>query len=212
MICKNFTEDLWAREHRVVLQMSTFSELHQYVDLAINILKLCRCLQLSSTPNRRVMMSYQAACWRLWQTAKTGPAHLCQGRPVAQGGIYRVYTHPRSLWNHTQTLIKLMHAHTYSYFIYSYTLNQIIHGKWHSSTHTLSLHCTSLLLCLGQSGGTRGTKYNCSNAVSPGPKWPTLDLREDGSQNLRRHQDIPINLRTLVYLYIYLLAGDVSWF
>lgn len=205
MICKNFTAGLWVREHRVLLLVRWLNDQH--------LKKPCRCLKLSSTPNSQVMMSYQAACWRLWQTAKTGPAHLCQGRPVAQGGIYGVYTHPRSLWNHTQTLIKLMHAHTYRLLYlqlhiksnYSRKMTQV-------HTHTLRLHCTSLYLCLGQSGGARGTKYNCSNAVSPGPKWPTLDLREDGSQNLRRHQDIPINLRTLVYLYIYLLAGDVSWF
>lgn len=46
-------------------------------------------------------MSYQAARRWFWQTAKTGAAHLCQGRPVAQGGVHRVNARPRSLWNHT---------------------------------------------------------------------------------------------------------------
>lgn len=49
------------------------------------------------------MLSYQTACWRFWKTAKTGAAHLCQGRPIAQGGINGIYTHPCSLWNHTHT-------------------------------------------------------------------------------------------------------------
>lgn len=117
--------------------------------------------ELSSTPTHRPMMSYQAACWWFWQTAKTGATHLCQGRPVAQGGIHRVYSHPRCLWNHTQTrklFTKRLRTH-------------------YSQGYTLRLHCTSWLLRLCQSGGTKGSKYNCCNTVGPEPKWPTLDLR-----------------------------------
>ena len=39
---------------------------------------------------------------------------------------------------------------------------------------------------------------------------PLFDLREDSGQKLRRHEDFPLDLHALIYLYIDLLARDVS--
>lgn len=106
---------------------------------------------------------------------------------------------------------KLMRAHTSVHFICKHAGK--VFTQRHSSTHNTIwiMHCTSLLLlCLCQSRRTRGSKYNRSTTVSPGPKWPTSDLREDSSQKLRRHRNIPINLQPLIYLYVFLLARDVS--
>lgn len=53
--------------------------------------------------NGCTMTSYHTASGWLRQTAKTGAAHLRQGRPIAQGSVHWVHTYPRRLWNQSQT-------------------------------------------------------------------------------------------------------------
>ena len=121
----------------------------------------------------------------------------------------------RPLKPHTHTFIRLTHKHTHAYirFIYKRTYKLFILHTPDNYGCTLILNRTSWLLCLCQSGGARGSKYNRRNTTSPAPKWPTLDLGEDSGQKLRRHQDLPINRHTLTSLWIHLLArGCVSVF